>query len=227
MGRNFGDGAAIVTGLAEIVAGGGAAAGGGALCFTGIGCIGGAPAVAFGLAVGAHGVSVVTEALINIAERLGLVFASTTTTGDGDYYSDADVVAQKGVDTSVTVGSGEPWTGTGKEPQWGNPTSKAYGHSVKKHGPKNKPQNMQGRTESAPAGQNGQWYDNTGIVEAEKRIPKHPGKYLVDFKRSIGRVFIKGQGKDNPVENVTRAYVQRKPDGIIKTTYPVTNDFSL
>ena len=78
LGRNLGDGAAIVTGLAEIVAGGGAAAGGGALCFTGIGCIGGAPAVAFGLAIGAHGVSVVTEASTNLAERLGVVFASTS-----------------------------------------------------------------------------------------------------------------------------------------------------
>jgi hypothetical protein len=84
---------------------------------------------------------------------------------------------------------------------------------------------MQDRAESK--GAQGQWYDDADIVLAEQVAPKHPGKYLMDFKRSIGRVFVKGQGKDNPVEGVTRFYIQRKPDGTLETTYPVSKNFTL
>jgi hypothetical protein len=76
-GRSLGDGLALVTGILEIVGGGGAAAGGGTLCVTGIGCIAGAPAVAGGVALGLHGSATSASALTSIAARLGVVFHSS------------------------------------------------------------------------------------------------------------------------------------------------------
>jgi hypothetical protein len=74
MGRTAGDLAGIVTGVLEMIAGGGAVAGGGSLCLTGIGCIAGAPATVVGGATVVHGGSVVVEATGNLAEDLaGLV----------------------------------------------------------------------------------------------------------------------------------------------------------
>jgi hypothetical protein len=70
-GRTFGDGAALVTGILEMIGGGGAAAGGSGLCITGIGCIWGAPAVAAGLALQLHGASVASTALANIGRLFG------------------------------------------------------------------------------------------------------------------------------------------------------------
>jgi hypothetical protein len=70
-GQTFGDGAAIVTGILEIIAGSGAAGGGGSLCITGIGCIGGAPAIAAGVALQVHGASVASTALANIGKLFG------------------------------------------------------------------------------------------------------------------------------------------------------------
>jgi hypothetical protein len=77
LGRSFGDGAALVNGILEIVGGGGAAGGGAALCVTGIGCIAGAPAAAAGVALGVHGTATASSALRSIIERLGIVFKST------------------------------------------------------------------------------------------------------------------------------------------------------
>lgn len=79
-GRSFGDGAALATGILEIVGGGGAAAGGGTLCVTGagVGCIAGAPAMAAGVALGVHGAATSSSALKNIAAQLGVVFHSST-----------------------------------------------------------------------------------------------------------------------------------------------------
>ncbi|MBN3941583.1 hypothetical protein [Nostoc sp. NMS9] len=77
-GRSLGDGLALVTGILEIVGGGGAAAGGGTLCVTGVGCIVGAPAVAGGVALGLHGSATSSSALTSIAARLGVVFHSAT-----------------------------------------------------------------------------------------------------------------------------------------------------
>ncbi|NJK69780.1 MAG: S8 family serine peptidase [Microcoleus sp. SU_5_3] len=77
-GRTFGDGAAIVTGILEMIAGGGAAAGGSSLCITGFGCIGGAPALVAGTALALHGSTTASRGLSNIlagiAENLGVVF---------------------------------------------------------------------------------------------------------------------------------------------------------
>jgi hypothetical protein len=70
-GQTFGDGAALVTGILEIIAGSGAAGGGGSLCITGIGCIAGAPAIAAGVALQVHGASVASTALANIGKLFG------------------------------------------------------------------------------------------------------------------------------------------------------------
>jgi len=67
-GRTFGDGAALVTGILEIMAGSGTAAGGASLCITGLPCIGGAPAIAAGVALKLHGASVASTALANIGK---------------------------------------------------------------------------------------------------------------------------------------------------------------
>jgi hypothetical protein len=81
-GRTFGDGAAIVTGILEIIAGSGAAGGGGSLCITGFGCIAGAPAIVAGTALALHGSGTASAGLRNIladiAENLGVVFQSSS-----------------------------------------------------------------------------------------------------------------------------------------------------
>ncbi len=77
-GQALGDGAAIVTGILEMIGGSGAAAGGGLLCVTGFGCIEGAPAIVAGVAIGLHGVSTVSSGAINIAEQLGVLYSQGT-----------------------------------------------------------------------------------------------------------------------------------------------------
>ncbi|MEG4917978.1 DUF4114 domain-containing protein [Microcoleus sp. B7-D4] len=77
-GRTFGDAASIVTGILEIIGGGGTGAGGAGLCVTGVGCIAGAPAIVAGTALGLHGATTASTGLKNIAKLLGVVFHSTT-----------------------------------------------------------------------------------------------------------------------------------------------------
>ena len=110
------------------------------------------------------------------------------------------------------VGSGQPWTGRGTEPQWNNPQY---------HGPKKKPEDLVGRAVSTGNPQ-GQWLTEQDWVIAEQLIPKHPGNYVVDFKRSIGRVYYPD---GTIIDNVTCAFVQRRPNGTINSAYPVTGDF--
>ncbi|HKE74207.1 MAG TPA: hypothetical protein VKB57_11365 [Acidimicrobiales bacterium] len=135
----------------------------------------------------------------------------------------ANVIASAGVDTNVTVGSRGGWRGSGDPPQWPNPKStKAYGHVESTHGPRLKARHFQGRIASTGNDQ-GQW-SGPHWVEAEGRTPQHPGRYIVEMGRAIGRVY---RANAEIVEGVTRAFVQRNPDGSINSTYPVTNDFVL
>ncbi|HBL14576.1 MAG TPA: hypothetical protein DD379_24945 [Cyanobacteria bacterium UBA11162] len=92
LGRVAGDGAAIITGIAEIIGGGGTAAGGGTVCLVtaGGGCIVGAPAVAVGLAVAGHGGATALEGARNIIKHLGVVFHSTTGDNDEDIWAELD-----------------------------------------------------------------------------------------------------------------------------------------
>ena len=83
-GKTAGDLAALVTGILEVLAGGGAIKGGGSLCLTGVGCIAGAPAIAAGGVLLGHGGSVVVEATENLAEDLvGLVQGVFTISSGG------------------------------------------------------------------------------------------------------------------------------------------------
>jgi len=77
-GQRLGDGAAIVTGILEIIAGGGAAAGGGFLCIAGFTCIGGVPAIVAGVALGLHGTTTFAAGVRNIVEELGVLYSQGT-----------------------------------------------------------------------------------------------------------------------------------------------------
>ena len=134
----------------------------------------------------------------------------------------AEIVQQRIKEHHVMVGSGQPWTGRGTEPQWNNPQSaKAYDHIERYHGPKKKSEDLVGRAVSTGNPQ-GQWLKERDWVIAEQLIPKHCGNYVIDFKRSIGRVYYPD---GTIIDNVTRAFVQRRPDGTINSAYPVTDDF--
>jgi Domain of unknown function (DUF4157) len=137
----------------------------------------------------------------------------------------ATIVQQEVANPNVKVGSGETWTGKGGEPQWNNPKStKAYDHIESTHGPKVKPNQFEGRMGSTGTSKSqGQWYDPNDWVAAEQLTPKQPGKYVLDFRRPIGRVYKAG---GPPVENVTRAFVRRLPDGTLDTAFPVTDDYT-
>ena len=134
----------------------------------------------------------------------------------------AEIVQRDIKNHHVMVGRGHPWTGRGTEPQWNNPQSaKAYDHIERYHGPKKKPGDLVGRAASTGNPQ-GQWLKEQDWVIAEQLIPKHLGNYLVDFKRPIGRVYYPD---GTIIDNVTRAFVQRRFDGTINSAYPVTGDF--
>lgn len=136
------------------------------------------------------------------------------------------VVEQVVSDPNVNVGSQLPWRGKGPEPSWANPKSqKAYDHIESTHGPSLKPDVFRGRLASPKAAaRQGQWYKAADWVTAEQATPKHPGKYVIDFGRSIGRVY---NADGTVTENVTRAFVQRNPDGSLNSAYPVDNNFKL
>ena len=135
------------------------------------------------------------------------------------------VVEQKIKDPNIRAGSGEQWTGKNEPPQWDNPKStKAYDHIESTHGPKVKPDQFKGRLETGEPEQ-GQWYNAEDWVKAEKLAGKSPGTYVIDFGRPVGRVY--RAGSNTPVEGVTRAFVQRNPDGSLNSGYPVTDNFKL
>jgi len=138
--------------------------------------------------------------------------------------SGISVEEQVDVDPSLTVGSGERWTGRGKAPQWGNPNSvKAYGHSITEHGPQIDSTRLADRA-ARTGNQQGQWFDHQDYVRAEQATPKHPGTYRINFHRDIGTVYL----PDGSVAvNVTQAVVVRTREGLIRTSYPVTDGFVL
>ncbi|WP_449417574.1 hypothetical protein [Phormidium nigroviride] len=135
-----------------------------------------------------------------------------------------EVIEQDLTDQSIQVGSGCDWTGSGVEPQWNNPKStKAYDHIERHHGPKLKPRHFQGRAASKNQPQ-GQWLNSQDWVKAEQAIPKYPGRYIINFKRPIGKVhYLDGK----IIENVTHAFIRRNLDGTFKCAYPILNDTTL
>jgi hypothetical protein len=135
-----------------------------------------------------------------------------------------EVVEQDIIDTSLEVGSGCEWRGSGAEPQWDNPKStKAYDHIARHHGPKLKADNLRGRAAGTKTDQ-GQWFNELDWVKAEKGVPKYPGEYIIDFKRPIGRVY---HPDGTITENVSRAFIQRNPDGALNSGYPILDNLTL
>jgi len=70
----------------------------------------------------------------------------------------------------------------------------------------------------------GQWLNDRDWVKAEQVAPKYPGRYIIDFKRPVGRIY---HPDGTITENVTRAAIQRNLDGTLKFGYPVTDSFVL
>jgi hypothetical protein len=139
-------------------------------------------------------------------------------------YPSAEVIQQEITNPNVEVGSGCVWRGKGEEPQWNNPRStKAYDHIERHHGPRVRIEQLRGRIASTQNPQ-GQWLNEEDWVEAEQIIPKYPGRYILDFKRPIGRVY---QTDGTIIDNVTRVFIKRKDDGTFNCGYPVLDTFRL
>lgn len=137
---------------------------------------------------------------------------------------DVEIVEQEITDPTIEVGSGCEWQGRGAEPQWNNSKSaKAYDHIERHHGPKLKPEQFRGRVPRTNNNQ-GQWLNAQDWVYAEQVIPKHPGRYIIDFHRPIGRVY---HPDGTITENVTRAFIQRNSDGTLNSGYSVVTSFTL
>jgi RHS repeat-associated protein len=66
LGQKVGDTLSLIGGAIETAYGGTIVGGGGAACATGVGCLAGAPAIAGGLALGAHGILTATTAANNL-----------------------------------------------------------------------------------------------------------------------------------------------------------------
>jgi hypothetical protein len=100
-----------------------------------------------------------------------------------------EIIESDIIDSTIEVGSGYKWTGTGKEPQWDNlKCTKVYDHILRHHGAKLKPSQIQGRMTSMNRDQ-GQWLNDNDIILAEQATPKYSGRYIIDFKRPVGRVY--------------------------------------
>jgi hypothetical protein len=119
------------------------------------------------------------------------------------------------------TGAGVPTVrkpGIAVEAKWGDPTStKAYGHSYSKHGPKRPQQQLIERARSTKDPQ-GQWLNGKFIVEAEQRAPLRPGAHVVEFDGPVGNVY---RPDGTVVNSVRKAIVVRRPDLTLKTTYPI------
>jgi len=109
------------------------------------------------------------------------------------------------------------------EPQWNNPKcSKVYDHILRHHGPQLQPRHFHGRIASTNTDQ-GQWLNLQDLVKAEQVTPKHPGRYIIDFQRPLGRVY---HADGSITENVTRVNIKRKLDGTLKYAYPVVDNYT-
>jgi hypothetical protein len=195
MGRTAGDLAGIVTGVLEMIAGGGAVAGGGSLCLTGIGCIAGAPATVVGGATAVHGGSVVIEGTGNIAEDFaGLVSQVFAISGGGE---------ENGGDTN--------------DINWEWKSKPTFGHTFNRHGAgKKKTQRLRGRaaTESQPQGQ---WLNNEEAAEFLRSIyPDISEATIVNIPEGLGQIIM----PDGSIIPASRAWVIPRRGGVYTTAYP-------
>jgi hypothetical protein len=112
----------------------------------------------------------------------------------------------------------QPGEGIEVEAKWGDPKStKAYGHSRSEHGAGRNEQELKDRARSTGDDQ-GQWYDDAFIVEAEQRAPISAGPHIVAMGKPVGKVH---RPDGSTVENVTTVLVVRKRDGTVRTSFPV------
>jgi hypothetical protein len=195
MGRTAGDLAGIVTGVLEMIAGGGAVAGGGSLCLTGIGCIAGAPATVVGGATAVHGGSVVIEGTGNIAEDF------------------AGLVSQ----VFAISGGGEGNGGDTNDINWEWKSKPTFGHTFNRHGAgKKKTQRLRGRaaTESQPQGQ---WLNNEEAAEFLRSIyPDISEATIVNIPEGLGQIIM----PDGSIIPASRAWVIPRRGGVYTTAYP-------
>ncbi|NES80094.1 MAG: hypothetical protein F6K10_00430 [Moorea sp. SIO2B7] len=141
-----------------------------------------------------------------------------------DELESIEIVESDIIDNTIEVGSGCEWRGTGKEPQWDNlKCTKVYDHILRHHGSRLKPSQIMGRMASMNRDQ-GQWLKDNDIILAEQVTPKYSGRYIIDFKRPVGRVYHRD---GNITENVTRINLKRNPDGTLRYGYPVTETYIL
>jgi hypothetical protein len=127
---------------------------------------------------------------------------------------EAKIESDSGSGTTRTPGEGINKPNT----KWGNPEStKAYGHSQNEHGVKRAPEQLKDRARGTNTPQ-GQFNDDKLIVEAEQRAPVEPGVYDVDMGRPVGDVY---RPDGTVVEDVTHVRVVRKPDGTIRSSFPI------
>lgn len=141
-----------------------------------------------------------------------------------DEFESIEIVESEMIDYTIKVGSGCEWQGTGKEPQWHNlKCTKVYDHILRHHGSRLKISEIKGRLASSNRDQ-GQWLNDDDIILAERITPKYSGRYIIDFKRPVGKVY----HRDGTItENVTRINIKRKPDGTLRYAYPVTESYTL
>ena len=190
-GQNFGDGAAIVTGLAEIVGGGGLDIGGGSLCLTGVGCIAGAPAIVAATALQIHGAGAASSGLANIIERLGVSF-SMSESGNSD--------------------------SSGRQLNWSWKSRPTFGHTFDTHGQGSKnTRSLRGRAASTGESQ-GQWLNNETAANFLRELRSSiQNPTTVEIPSGFGQVIL----PDGSIVPATHALVVPKSTGGYITSYPI------
>ncbi|GAB4158557.1 MAG: hypothetical protein Tsb009_35760 [Planctomycetaceae bacterium] len=163
-------------------------------------------------------------ALFTAAALLGLYLPD-------DPCNNEHVVHKKDRDFSITnVGSQGVWPdNAGPEPKWDNPSSvKAYRDAVSDHGRKVKPSVFQDRANDENKNcRQTQFYNDQTIVDAERLAPTCPGLYVVEMNQPIGRQFVRGGDKNNPLEGLTKVFLIRRKDGTLTTIYPVRDAYRI
>jgi hypothetical protein len=152
-------------------------------------------------------------------------------------FEDTNVVYEEEVNSDIKVGSKDGWTGKNDAPKWNVPSnSKAYRHAVKDHGanPKNPNRDVdRARTaannKESKEGSQGSFYNDNDIPQIEKITPPHPGTYVIDLGRPVGKVttYNLNQPEGSRVtvkENVTQVFSRRFNDGSIHT-FPVDDNY--
>ena len=101
LGRLLGEGAAVAQGIYEFIAGSAAVGGGGGLCITGIGCFAGAPAIATGVVLQAHGGTLAVNSASEFGDKLSDILSPNRMASSGG----ADDVIGLSRETGISQGS--------------------------------------------------------------------------------------------------------------------------